>query len=276
MRVHHLDCCTMCPVGGRRLSNELGYLVAHCLLLETDKSGLVLVDTGIGLADTANPAARLGGPFNAIVRPRADAARTALRQVEALGFVAGDVRHIIPTHLDVDHAGGLPDFPDATVHVHAVEKSAALTRSRVEEKQRYRPGHFSHGPKWSVYEATSGEPWFGFPAVRSLAGLPEEILAIPLPGHTRGHAAIAVQSASTWLLHAGDAYFHHSVTDNLPGRPPVGLRVFEKLVAMERGRLASNHARLQELARDHRREVRVFSAHDPTEFLALAAVGTSP
>ena len=271
IRVHHLDCCTMCPAGGRWLINEHGYMVAHCLLLETDNSGLVLVDTGIGLADTEDPRARLGGPFNAIVRPRASAASTAVRQVEALGFAASDVRHIIATHLDVDHAGGLPDFPGATVHVHAIEKSAALTRSRPEEKQRYRPGHFSHGPDWATFESTSGEPWFGFPAVRSLPGLPEEILAVPLPGHTRGHSAIAVQVGSRWLLHAGDAYFHHAITDDPPRQPPAGLRVFEWLVAMERGRLRDNHLRLHELARDQRGEVTVFSSHDPTEFLALAA-----
>jgi glyoxylase-like metal-dependent hydrolase (beta-lactamase superfamily II) len=271
IRVHHIDCCTMCPTGGRLLIKEHGYMVAHCLMVETDNSGLVLVDTGIGLADTAEPWARLGRPFTAIVRPRTDPASTAIRQIEALGFSATDVRHIITTHLDVDHAGGLPDFPDATVHVHALEKEAALTRGSFKEKNRYRPDHFAHGPKWAPYEATAREPWFGFPAVRSLPGLPEEILAVPLPGHTRGHAAIAVRTESTWLLHAGDAYFHHSIIDDLSSRPPVGLPTFERLVALGRDRLETNHARLHELARDHAAEVKVFCAHDPTEYLALTS-----
>ena len=270
-RVHHLDCCTMCPTGGRLLINEHGYMVAHCLLLETESSGLVLVDTGIGLADTADPGPRLGKVFTTIVRPRTDPAATALRQVEALGFAANDVRHIIATHLDVDHAGGLPDFPTATVHVHSTEMEAALTRSTRDEQQRYRPVHFAHGPKWAPYAETAGEPWFGFAAVRSLAGLPDDILAVPLPGHTSGHSAIAVRTESTWLLHAGDAYFHHAIVDDPPSAPPIGLRTFERLVAWNRGLLADNHARLHELARDHAGEVRVFSAHDPSEFLTLTA-----
>jgi len=29
------------------------------------------------------------------------------------------------THIDFDHAGGLPDFPQAKIHVHANEKNAA-------------------------------------------------------------------------------------------------------------------------------------------------------
>lgn len=105
--------------------------------------------------------------------------------------------------------------------------------------------------------------------MRSLSGLAEEILAVPLPGHTRGHAAIAVRTEPTWLLHAGDAYFHHSIVDDPTSRPPVALRIFERLVALERDRLETNHARLHELARDHAGEVKVFSAHDPTELLAL-------
>jgi len=122
----------------------------------------------LGWPTPQSPGLALGRPFTAIVRPRTDPASTAIRQVEALGFSATDVQHIITTHLDVDHAGGLPDFPDATVHVHAIEKDAALTRGSFEEKNRYRPGHFAHGPKWAKYEAIAGEPWFGFPAVRSL------------------------------------------------------------------------------------------------------------
>jgi glyoxylase-like metal-dependent hydrolase (beta-lactamase superfamily II) len=37
---------------------------------------------------------------------------TAVRQIERLGSPA-DVRHILPTHLDFDHAGGLEDLPGA-------------------------------------------------------------------------------------------------------------------------------------------------------------------
>ena len=131
MRVHHLNTGTMCPIG-RRLVNGTGSIfqrarmVCHCLLIETH-DGLALVDTGIGLDDIANPP-RLGPKWVRQTTPRLDPAETAVRQVEALGYSKSDVRHLLLTHLDRDHAGGIPDFPNAKVHVHRREYDMAVTR----------------------------------------------------------------------------------------------------------------------------------------------------
>ncbi|WP_223281445.1 MBL fold metallo-hydrolase [Streptomyces antnestii] len=48
-----------------------------------------------------------------MARPVLDTGETAVRQVAALGYDIEDVRHIVLTHLDLDHAGGLRDFPPA-------------------------------------------------------------------------------------------------------------------------------------------------------------------
>lgn len=266
----------MCPPA-RRLVNgdgsvfERGFMCAHCLLVETPSSGLVLVDTGIGTADIAEPVRRLGLGFVLGMRMRgASPAMTAIEQVRALGLDPRDVRHVVPTHLDVDHAGGLSDFPWAKVHVHAQERSAALAPTTFMERERYRRAHFAHGPDFATYERT-GEAWMGFAAVRDLEGLPPEILAIPMPGHTRGHACIAVRAADRWLLHAGDAYFHRVVLESGTPHVPGGLRFFERQVAIDYARVLDNHRRLAELARAHADEVTVFSAHDPVELAALRA-----
>jgi glyoxylase-like metal-dependent hydrolase (beta-lactamase superfamily II) len=274
MRVHHLDCCTMCPRGQRAVNGEgrisaRAKLVSHCLLVETGKHGLVLVDTGIGVDDVRDTS-RLGaffGPAMAI-----DATKThmpALPQIEGLGFRRQDVRHIVLTHLDFDHAGGLPDFPEAKVHVHAKEKDAALLRATFREKTRYRPPQFAHGPAWETYAAL-GEPWKGVPAVRQLEGLPPEILTLPMHGHSRGHAAIAVDTGRGWLVHAGDAYFHRSVIERGDASAtPWALRWIERFIAVDYSRVRANHAMLAELAKHD--DVTVFSAHDPVEYERLRA-----
>lgn len=261
--VYHLDCCTMRPHGTR------AKLVSHCLLVETPAHGLVLVDTGLGLADVRDTQ-RLGAFFGPAMS--IDATHTqmpALPQIERLGFRREDVRHLVLTHIDFDHAGGMSDFPDATVHVHANERDAAFARATFRERARYRPAQFAHGPTWETYRAV-GEPWKGIPAVRQLAGLPPEILALPMPGHSRGHAAIAVDTGRGWLVHAGDAYFHRSVTERGDASgTPWALRWIERSIAVDYGRVRANHAMLAELARHD--DVTVFSAHDPDEYERLRA-----
>lgn len=267
MRVHHLDCLTMCPPFARWVNGTGGVLerarmICHVLLVETDAHGLVLVDTAIGTDDCADSAGRLGTPFAwmmGIERPPLE--RTAVRQIERLGLRREDVRHVIVTHLDLDHAGGLPDFPEAKVHVMAGERDAALARRTLAERRRYRPCHFAHGPRWATYRAR-GETWRGLECVRQLEGLPPEILMVPMTGHTRGHACVAIETRDRGtLVHAGDAYFHREAVRGA-GEIPWGLGVFERSIAVDGSRIAANHARLRALATQG---VHVFCAHDEHE-----------
>ena len=263
----------MCPYGGGWLDGSAtpfwgaGTLVCHVLLVETPRDGLVLVDAGIGLEDIRDRS-RMGGAFALVARPRFDPAEAARSRVEALGFAAEDVRHIVLTHLDLDHAGGLADFPDAKVHVLRDEHRAAFDPPTVGERHRYRSAQFRHEPDFETYDA-AGEPWFGFAAVRELVGLPPELLMIPLSGHSRGHAAVAVEGEGGWLLHCGDAYFHRDEMRGEDWSCPDGLTFFQNLVALDRGAMERNKQRLRELRRAHGDEVRLFSAHDVVELERL-------
>ncbi|HEY5206135.1 MAG TPA: MBL fold metallo-hydrolase, partial [Roseiarcus sp.] len=151
MRIHHLNCGSLCPRGGKLFGGSGGPLspapmCCHCLLIEGD-DGMILVDSGLGVEDVNEPR-RLGFLFNAMLRPRLDVAETALRQVADLGFRPSDVRHIVPTHLDLDHAGGIADFPDAAVHIFADELRAASHRSTIGERNRYRKVQIAAVRKW--------------------------------------------------------------------------------------------------------------------------------
>jgi glyoxylase-like metal-dependent hydrolase (beta-lactamase superfamily II) len=264
MKVHHINCATLCPYGFSQMKTpgaKTDAMIAHCLVIETN-DGLVLVDTGFGLADIRDARGRLGGGFVNFARPRLDENETAIRQIEKLGFRASDVRHVLPTHLDLDHAGGLPDFPHAKVHMYAAEIAAALARATLRERERYRAAHFAHGPSWVRYDVR-GERWFGFECVRDLEGLPPEILIVPLIGHTRGHSGIAVESDSGWLLHAGDAYFSYSEMHPETPSCPWPLAFFQNAVAIDNLARKRNSERLRILARDEK--VNVFSAHDAYE-----------
>jgi glyoxylase-like metal-dependent hydrolase (beta-lactamase superfamily II) len=236
------------------------HAVNHCLLTETSADGLVLIETGLGLADIRDPDGALGGDWVQMTQPLLDEEETAVRQVARLGYSPADVRHIIVTHLDVDHCGGLPDFPDAQVHVLAAELEAATAQA---PSFRYRPAHWAHGPKWVTYVPEPGEEWFGFTSIQP-QGLTPDIRLIPLGGHTAGHAGVAVRDGDRWLLHCGDAYYYHRELDPAPQPHPM-LDIVQTRSEVHRDLRLGTQARLRELVRDHGDQVSVFSAHDPWE-----------
>ncbi len=264
MRVHHLNCGSFCPHGRSLLNGEgrlrdRALLVCHCLAIETG-DGLVLLDTGFGMEDARNrrqlPA--LHRAFN--VSPTIET--TALKQIEALGFEAGDVRQIVTTHLDPDHTGGLPDFPQAEVHVLSTELDAAM-HPRLRDRPRYLDIRWKHGPRWVRHEP-DGDEWFGFESVRILPGSGAEILLVPLHGHSLGHTGVATRTEAGWLLHCGDAYFNHGEVETPPSCPP-GLRFFQNLNAADGKARKANQERLRELAARHGDEVTLLCSHDPHE-----------
>ncbi|MGH3633367.1 MAG: MBL fold metallo-hydrolase [Mycobacterium sp.] len=257
MKVHHLNCGT-----------TAWGMVDHCLLVETPAAGLVLVDTGFGLGCVRHP--RLLGWSRHLVRPVLREAETAIRQIEALGHDPADVRHIILTHLDYDHTGGLPDFPWATVHVHGPEYRAGMRPTMV-ERIRYRGEQlWAHGVKWQINEVDGGPRWFGFEAVHDLPGLPPEILVIPLLGHSRGHVGVAVHTGARWLLHAGDAYtLPSALADNAAGAASRAVHVIGDHPSYPRAQLQNIH-RLSDLNAQHGDEITVFCSHDQAEFTRLA------
>jgi glyoxylase-like metal-dependent hydrolase (beta-lactamase superfamily II) len=277
MRIHHLNCGTCCPAGGRLFDgtsdSPFGHLVCHCLLIETD-AGLVLVDTGFGTRDIAHPTRRLSPFFLTLNNIQLRREETALAQVRALGFDPADVRHIVVTHLDFDHAGGLEDFPNAAVHVTAREREVADERAggAFVGTRRYRPQQWDDMQDWRLYPFGGGERWFGFDAVRDLQGLPPEILLVPLAGHTWGHAGVAVQEDSgRWLLHAADAYFYRGEIGSERYSCPPGLRGYQRMMEVDRAARLQNQQRIRQLSLDHGDEVRIFCAHDAVEFELLAS-----
>lgn len=274
MRIHHLNCGTDCPIGGAlfdgRSKSVTGTLVCHCLLIETGQHGLVLVDTGYGLHDVRHPHdqphPRITRFMRGLLNIRLREEETAARQIEALGFDVRDVRHIVLTHLDFDHAGGLADFPNATVHVMAREYDAATgPRHEFVARNRYRPPQFHDVTQWRRYGAR-GERWFGFDAVRDLDGLPPEILLVPLPGHSWGHAGVAVATARGWLLHAGDAYFYRGEMRQPVRECTPGLRWYQRMMEVDRTARLDNQARLRRLSIEQAASVRLICAHDAVEY----------
>jgi glyoxylase-like metal-dependent hydrolase (beta-lactamase superfamily II) len=252
MKVHHLNCGTM--------NMPSAPMVCHVLLVET-ANGLVLVDSGFGSHDCLEPAKRLG-PTRHIVRPILDQRETAVHQIERLGFRRDDVRHIIITHFDIDHIGGLSDFPAAHIHVTAAEALGAMRSPSWRERLRYRASQWSHEPH-IVEREPHGEKWRGFAAAKELDEVSPGIALVALPGHTRGHACVAVDAGHRWILHCGDSFYHWATLDGR-ARVPRVLTVMESAVAWNLKQVRDNHDRLAELHRRQDPDLFIVNAHDST------------
>lgn len=267
MKVHHLNTGTLCPVGARFVNGTGAWfgrsrLVCHVLLVESS-AGLVLVDGGIGTGDVANPD-RLGRSWVRRVSPRLDPSETALAQVQALGFAPSEVRHLVVTHLDLDHAGAIPDFPHATVHVHAREIASARASEGSQGRGRYILDQMPDPAQVRAYDG-GGESWFGFDGVRALDDRDADVLLVPLHGHTHGHCGVAVREDHRWLLHAGDSYFFHGQMEAEP-HIPAGLRFFQRRADTDRALRVANQEKVRQLALSPEGGVAVFSSHDPVEY----------
>ncbi|MDR5763166.1 MULTISPECIES: MBL fold metallo-hydrolase [unclassified Caballeronia] len=277
MRVHHLNCISSCPLGGKLFDGRTpsllrrGELTCHCLLVESEE-GLVLIDTGFGLRDVADPRNRLSAFFLLMLKPEFREEMTAIRQIERLGFSAADVRHIVLSHLDFDHAGGLDDFPNAIVHMLRIERDYAVQQRTWLDRQRFRPQQWSTQPNWQFHDAISGDRWHDFECVRPLSASLNDIALVPLTGHTFGHAGIAVHKESGWLLMAADAYFFHTEMDLERPRCTPGLAVYQWLMDKDRTARRWNQARLRRLCAGDASsgKLDVCCSHDPTEFERLA------
>ena len=218
MRVHQVNCGAMRPPGGVLMDGAtpgLGFsgLACRCLVLETDE-GLAVVDTGVVGQDAGQSRAALHPAILAVDNPRLDPLESMAARVQALGHKPEDVRHVVMTHLDFDHAAGMGDFPWASVHLSVEEAAAARLRDGAKARARYRPGQWGSLTRWRAH--AWGRQWFGLPAAEVLG---PDVLLVSLPGHTEGHCGVAVRRGDGWLLHAGDAVFFRRELGAPPSMP---------------------------------------------------------
>ncbi|WP_329409827.1 MBL fold metallo-hydrolase [Nocardia vinacea] len=254
MKVHHLNCGTMRPPA------TPGGLVCHVLLVETNR-GLVLIDSGLGLRDAVAPGERFG-PARFYVRPTFDPNEAAINQIRQLGYDPADVRHIVLTHFDADHTGGLADFPWARVHLTGAEAFAAQHPRTLIERERYRPAQRAHRPVLVEHEPSAGESWRGFPGAEELTDIAAGIVLINLPGHSRGHAAVAVDAGDRWILHVGDSFYHHGQLDGTDTAPKA-ITAMERVIAHDWKQVQANHQRLAQLWAMAEPDLLLVNAHDP-------------
>lgn len=193
------------------------YLIVH-------SQGLVLVDTG----------QKEGGP--SVVREEDQ----VVSRLQQLGYTPEDIRYVIMSHLHVDHAAYMTEFPDATFIVRKEELRAA-----------WWPEECEHGYVYDYYKDTRNYRFFQLLDDEVFdVFLDGTILCIDTKGHTRGHQSVIVKLKKTGnVVLVGDAA---SLQENLD-------------LSIQPGVCSNNWYAMQSLNRlDHLRECGylLFYGHD--------------
>lgn len=167
----------------------------------------------------------LSGPEPTLVDPGpATTFEHLQRRLGELGVGPRDLRHVLLTHVHLDHAGATGDlvsaYPEALVHVHAEgaphlvdpTKLVASTRRTFGEAHDRLWGEVRPVPaeRMRVWESGAKGPW-------------RQIRPLPTPGHIRHHLAWLDERDGT--LYAGDSVGIVLAPDapTVPPTPPPGV-----------------------------------------------------
>ena len=171
--------------------------------------GDIVVDGGNPLAVARDARAHWGGLADQF-RVHMTEAQHCVAQLRQLGIAPESVRHLVQTHLHIDHTGALGHFPDATVIVHARELDAARAAE---------PPH-AHGYVREDFER-AGLDWRGVKGELDLFG-DGAVRLLETPGHSAGHMSLLLELEETGpVLLTADAADDLSQWDGR--RPPRAL-----------------------------------------------------
>jgi glyoxylase-like metal-dependent hydrolase (beta-lactamase superfamily II) len=116
-----------------------------------------------------------------------------------------DVKVVIMTHLHIDHASAVSEFPNATFVVDHREWTAAAHGGA---RQGYHQRQFDHAFDWRTldYSAETVESFSGF--AQSVDVFADgSVRVVSTPGHTPGHQSVVLRTGTGEVLLTGDAAY---------------------------------------------------------------------
>lgn len=165
------------------------YVVEH-------PEGLIAIDTGLSAAVRVP---RRHQVLLSAPAPVIEPGEEIGPQMRASGLSTEDVRMVVVTHLDFDHAGGLEHFPNAEILVHRPEYEFSC---KFMGRFRYQPGLW---PSWfdpALYDLDP-EPYGPFPKSKALAES-GDVRLVPIPGHSIGQVGVILQTNGVALFFSAD------------------------------------------------------------------------
>jgi glyoxylase-like metal-dependent hydrolase (beta-lactamase superfamily II) len=182
-------------------------------VFQHQRAGVCLIDTGYSTRVTSGRRSLPLQVYASLLRPRLLPVALPER-----------VDAILLTHLHADHVSALRDYPNATLFADGAGADHFLTAAGA---ARVRHGVFlellpeNFAQRIVRFESLPlAEAPLGLGPARDVFG-DGEVLAVPLPGHMRGHTGFVWPKLERPLLYAGDAQWlaRAVMEDRPPGAP---------------------------------------------------------
>jgi len=174
--------------------------------VEHPGAGLLLIDTGFHASLAVDPKANMGPILGRVFHPRMGPDDALPDQLRARGLDPNRVAVVVMTHLHVDHASGVAQFPDATFVVsgrewHAATEEKGLTGGYVRRQ-------FDHAFDWRTldFEGDDVNSFASFGRTLDLFG-DGSVRVAYTPGHTLGHMSVVLRTREGEFLVAADAAY---------------------------------------------------------------------
>jgi N-acyl homoserine lactone hydrolase len=141
-------------------------------------SGTILIDTGLPKSFIASAAASASDPFGWEMREE----DYVVNRLATIGLMPKDVRYVICTHLDPDHAGNHDAFPHAEFVI---------------QRQHYHFAKTSGLPRFGNAQAHWRDPRLRYRLIEGDAELVPGVELIESSGHVPGHQSVLVRLSQT-------------------------------------------------------------------------------
>lgn len=222
--------------------------------------GIVLFDCGLGASFKEQTRGWWGHRLvDALFPPDYETRDAAVHQLKAMGIAPEDVTHVAVSHLHYDHAGGLRDFPRATVVVSRTEWDYANV-GRWKARLRGVMSEQLEGLSGRVQAVDFGDgdrfDLFGDGA----------LVLLSTPGHTPGHQSLLVTTGSgKKVLLTGDAVW---VRENY--QRPAPKSFFVRHLEEDAGTAWTSTLKIREFA-EKNPDALIIPGHDPSVWKELPA-----
>ena len=189
-------------------------------LVRHPSAGMVLVDTGLHPSIASDPRQNYGRLANRVTPPELGQGEDAPAQLRARGIEPSQVSVVVMTHLHMDHASAISEFPDSTFVVSETEWIDATTGSRPALRS-YRPAHYDFVFDYRTVDFGRGNisSYASFGRTFDLFGDGSVRLAYT-PGHSAGHMCVVCRLRERDFVIGGDAVYTQAQLEGGAAAPP--------------------------------------------------------